>query len=441
MMGFSATPPPVEELTTQQAADRLGVSRPFVIKLIEEGRLRHRMVGSHRRIPVAELERFRLGGEAAARPLPASASGAQLDSIDDAIRAICGGEMIVVVDDDDRENEGDLIMAAAKASPPQIAFMIRHTSGIVCAPMSVERARALRFEPMVRENDSPHATAFTVSADYREELTTGISAEERARTVQAMAHPNAGPGDFVRPGHIFPLIAREGGVLVRSGHTEAAADLAALAGLPAVGVLAELVNDDGTVKRLPQLIAFAREHGLRIVSIADLITYRRSRERLVHRVAEFEVETQIGPAAAVAYSTPFDSVHHLALVFGDVIRPKSVLVRIHREELVTDVFGRLDEGGSLLGMALERIRHEGAGVVVYLREGCTGVSSPPLARQGSGGGSEARRERHWRDVGIGAQILKDLGLSSICLLTTNRMDYVGLAGFDIDLAGVELIGH
>ncbi len=438
MMPFSATPPPTEELTTQQAADRLGVSRPHLIKLIEEGRLRHRMVGSHRRILASDLARFQAGDEPRVAPAPADTP---LDSIDDAIRAIAAGEMVVVVDDDDRENEGDLIMAAAKAGPEQIAFMVRHTSGILCAPMSGKRAKHLGLEPMVRDNDSPYATAFTVSADYREGLTTGVSADERANTVRAMANPNVAAGDFARPGHIFPLIARDGGVLVRSGHTEAAIDLAALAGLPPVGVLAELVNDDGSLKRLPELIGFARQQGLKIVSIADLITYRRSRERLVERVSEFAIQTEIGPAAAIAYSTPFDSLQHLALVFGDVIQPRSVLVRIHREELVSDVFGRSPGGHSLLGLAMQHIGREGAGVVVYLREGCTGVRSQPLRRQGAAPSSEARREQHWREVGIGAQILKDLGLSSIRLLTSNRMDYVGLAGFDLDIAGVELIGH
>jgi 3,4-dihydroxy 2-butanone 4-phosphate synthase/GTP cyclohydrolase II len=224
----------------------------------------------------------------------------QLNTIEEAIRAIAQGEMIIVADDDDRENEGDLIVAACAATQQQIAIMVRHTSGILCAPMLPERARALQLEPMVRNNNAPLGTAFTVSVDYREGLTTGISAEERTNTLRALANGNVTADDFVRPGHVFPLISREGGVLVRSGHTEATTDLAKLAGLPPVGVIGELVNDDGTVKRTAALLDFAKEHKLKIVSIADLIAYRRSREKLVTRVSEFEVATEIGTAMAIA---------------------------------------------------------------------------------------------------------------------------------------------
>jgi 3,4-dihydroxy 2-butanone 4-phosphate synthase/GTP cyclohydrolase II len=351
--------------------------------------------------------------------------------------------MVIVVDDDDRENEGDLILAASKATTEQIAFMIRHTSGILCAPITAERARALQLDPMVRENSAPLGTAFTVSVDYREGLTTGISAEERTNTVRALANGNVGAGDFARPGHLFPLIAKEGGVLMRSGHTEATIDLAQLAGLAPVGVLGELVNDDGTVKRLPQLVAFAKEHRLKIVSIADLIAYRRTRERLVERVEEFEIETEIGRARAIAYATPFDSVQHLALVFGEPQRAKAPPVRIHRQEIVADVFARAKpNGANLISAALQRIKAADAGVVVYLREGAAGVATPSLAAQAARGktASESKRERHWREVGTGAQILKDLGLSAITLLTTHQLDYVGLSGFDIRIADTQLIG-
>jgi 3,4-dihydroxy 2-butanone 4-phosphate synthase / GTP cyclohydrolase II len=337
-------------------------------------------------------------------------------------------------------------MAACKATAREVAFMIRHTSGILCTPLTGERARALSLDPMVRDNDAPLRTAFTVSVDYREGLTTGISAEERANTVRALAGGNVIAGDFVRPGHVFPLIARDGGVLVRAGHTEAATDLAKLADLPQVGLLGELVNDDGTVKRLPELMAFAREHDLKIVSIADLIAYRRTREQLVERTAEFVVDTEIGPAKAISYATPFDAVQHLALVFGDIHKAKSPPVRIHRQEVLSDVFGRGRSGeANLISLALGRIKAEGAGVIVYLREGAAGVETPSLKRQTEReaeppSGSDRKREAHWREVGVGAQILKDLGLTSITLLTTHQLDYVGLAGFDIRIGARETLG-
>jgi len=434
---------PIEaELTTQQAAELLGVSRPHLVKLLEMGAIAHRKVGAHRRVRVSDLALYRKsqsGGQAAR-----TETIMQLDTIDEAIRAFANGEMVIVVDDDDRENEGDLIMAACKASPGQVAFMIRHTSGILCAPLTGERARALHLDPMVKDNDAPLRTAFTVSVDYREGMTTGIAAEERANTVRALANGNVIASDFVRPGHVFPLIARDGGVLVRTGHTEAATDLAKLADLPEVGLLGELVNDDGTVKRLPQLMAFAKAHDLKIISIADLIAYRRTRERLVERTAEFVVETEIGPAKAISYATPFDAVQHLALVFGDIHKAKSPPVRIHRQEVLADVFGRGGDA-NLLSRALARIKAEGSGVVVYLREGAAGVETPSLKLQTARAdepptGSEKKREAHWREVGVGAQILKDLGLTSITLLTTHQLDYVGLAGFDIRIGARESLG-
>jgi 3,4-dihydroxy 2-butanone 4-phosphate synthase/GTP cyclohydrolase II len=429
---------PVEaELTTQEAAELLGVSRPHLVKLLEAGALPFRMVGKHRRVRLADVTAYRHG----IRTRPEALM--KLDTIDDAIRAIAEGQMIIVVDDDDRENEGDLIVAASKVTAQQVAFMVRHTSGILCAPLTAERARQLRLDPMVRDNNAPLQTAFTVSVDYREGLTTGIAAEERANTARALANGNVQAGDFVRPGHVFPLIAKEGGVLMRSGHTEAATDLAHLAGLPPVGLLGELVNDDGSVKRFPQLIAFAKEHHLKMVSIADLIAYRRARERLVTRVSEFEIATEIGPAKAIAYATAFDAVQHLALVFGDIGRANPVLVRIHRQEVLSDVFGRGPKGdANLISAALRRIKSEGAGVLVYLREGAAGVASPLLDDKASAAdrhASAGKRDRQWREVGIGAQILKDLGLSSIKLLTTHRLDYVGVTGFDIRLAESEMI--
>jgi len=360
-----------------------------------------------------------------------------LDSVDEALEAISRGELVVVVDDDDRENEGDLIGAATKITAEQMAFMIRHTSGIICAPMTGEDARRLNLEPMVATNDAPLSTAFTVSVDYRVGLTTGISAAERAATVHGLANPNAVAADFVRPGHVFPLMARPGGVLIRSGHTEAAVDLCRLAGETPVGVISELVNDDGTVKRGPQVLAFAREHGLKIISVADLIAYRRTRERLVERSGEFELETPAGHARAISFTTPFDPVEHLALIAGPVGEGENVLVRLHREDVLEDVFGARET----LNRVFARFKEEGGGILVYLREGATGVPAARLGHSGEEDTASARaRDQAWRDVGLGAQILRDLGVKSIRLLASSERHYVGLSGFGIEIAETILEG-
>ena len=360
------------------------------------------------------------------------------NKVDEAISAIGQGELVVVVDDEDRENEGDLIMAAAKATPEKIAFMVRHTSGLLCTPINQEQADRLRLEPMVSRNDAPLATAFTVSIDYKQGLSTGISAEERANTVQALASNNTQATDFVRPGHIFPLVARRGGVLVRSGHTEAAIDLAALAGCAPVGVLAELVNDDGSVMRLPELLEFAKQHELFIISIADLIAWRQRRENLVERIHEFSVKTRVGIATGFSYRTKFEDAEHLALVFGSLNPSSDTLVRIHREKLVEDIFGPQDEHESrLVDVAMERLVDAGTGVFIYLRGGFAGV---PLDRLHDGEGSrESVRAREWLEIGVGAQILRDLGLSDIRILAGRKVDYVGLEGFGLHVKGVELI--
>ncbi|MDA1074711.1 MAG: 3,4-dihydroxy-2-butanone-4-phosphate synthase [Proteobacteria bacterium] len=358
------------------------------------------------------------------------------NSVESALEAIANGEMIVVVDDDDRENEGDLIMAASKATPEAVAFMIRHTSGILCTPLLAEHARKLNLTPMVADNDAPMSTAFTVSIDYRRGLTTGISAEERAATAQALTNSNIAAEDFVRPGHIFPLVARPGGVLVRSGHTEAGTDLARLAGCPAVGLLAELVNDDGTVQRLPQLIDFAHTHKLKIISIADLIAYRQTREQLVERSREFNVKTMIGDARAYAYKTKFEDAEHLALVFGNVHGDKSVPVRIHREKLIDDVFGpQTQHAQNLLQVSLRRIEELGGGVLIYLRSGFVGVPLERLEDQSR----EAGRRAEWLEIGVGAQILRDMGLSRIRLIAGREVDYVGVEGFGLKLESIELL--
>jgi 3,4-dihydroxy 2-butanone 4-phosphate synthase/GTP cyclohydrolase II len=356
----------------------------------------------------------------------------------DAIRAFERGEIVVVTDDDGRENEGDLIVAAVHCTPEKMAFIVRHTSGIVCTPMPRDEARRLNLAPMVADNESAHTTAFTVSVDFRHGTTTGISADDRTLTVRNLANPNAGAADFVRPGHIFPLVAREGGVLMRSGHTEAAVDLCKLAGLPPIGVICELVNDDGTVKRGPQVATFAAEHGLKAVSVADLIAYRQRQESLIERVGCSEIDTPGGRAQAFAYSLPWDVMHHLAIVYGDIRDGEEVPVRLHPEDVVSDVFGtgqRLDGVMKLMG---ERKR----GVIVYLRQGSVGVAHQARNRPASGGESHdeaLRRESEWREIGLGAQILRDLGISSIRLIASRERHYVGLEGFGIRIAATEIL--
>jgi len=304
----------------------------------------------------------------------------------------------------------------------------------VCAPLAVEQAKRLHLDPMVALNDAPLGTAFTVSVDVRHGLTTGISAEERTGTVRALANPNSGPADFVRPGHVFPLVAKEGGVLMRSGHTEACIDLCRLAGLPPIGVLSELMNDDGTVMRGPAIAAFAQAHGLKLISIADLIAYRQAREKLVKRVGEFPVKSEIGLLQGYAYVTPFDAVQHMAFVFGRVGDGKGVLARLHRADIIRDVFG----GAHPIHAALQRFGQEGRGVLVFLRDGAAGVPTQAIPPS-EGTGSEVARTRQWREVGLGAQILRDLGVTSIRLLTSAKLTYVGLAGFGIEIVSTETV--
>ncbi|MET3352258.1 UNVERIFIED_ORG: 3,4-dihydroxy 2-butanone 4-phosphate synthase/GTP cyclohydrolase II [Xanthobacter viscosus] len=353
--------------------------------------------------------------------------------VQSAIEAFARGEIVVVTDDDDRENEGDLILAASLATPEKMAFVIRNTSGIVCTPLPPSEAKRLRLDPMVSNNDAPMGTAFTISIDVKHGTTTGISAEERTNTVRALANPNMGAADFVRPGHVFPLIAKEGGVLMRSGHTEAAVDLCRLAGVPPVGVIAELVNDDGTVQRGPQVTAFSEKHGLTRISVADLISYRQAREKLVTRAAEFPVPTCVGELQGFSYVTPFDPVNHLALVKGRIGDGEKVLVRLHRADPIADAFG----GGKTIQRALERIEAEGRGVLVYLRDGTAGVPAIAMGHGGEKSSSEIERDRHWREVGLGAQILRDLGIVSIRLLASKSRTYVGLAGFGIEIVDTE----
>lgn len=357
-------------------------------------------------------------------------------TVTEAIEAFARGEIVIVTDDDDRENEGDLVVAASLCTPEKMAFIVRNTCGIVCAPLTAADAKRLRLDPMVASNDAPLGTAFTVTVDVRHGLTTGISAEQRTNTVRALANGNMGSGDFVRPGHVFPLIAKDGGVLMRSGHTEAAVDLCRLAGLPPVGVICELANDDGTVMKGSQIEAFAGQHGLKRISVANLISHRQAREKLVQRIGAFPVRTEWGDLTGYAYATSFDPVQHVALVYGRIDDGRDILVRLHRANAVADIF----EGGKTLAAVMRKFAREGRGVLVYLRDGTAGV---PLTSFAGGDGeatdSEAQRIRQWREVGLGAQILRDLGVVSIRNLATSERAYVGLSGFGIELLGGEAL--
>ena len=365
-------------------------------------------------------------------------------SIPQAVEAVRRGEIVVVVDDEDRENEGDLVMAAEAVTAETLAFFVRHTSGVICAPLLGERLDALDLPLMVAANTEAQRTAFTVSVDVRAGTSTGISAADRAATIRALVDPATRPRDLARPGHIFPLRYAEGGVMKRAGHTEAAVDLARLAGLPPAGVLAEVVNDDGTMSRLPELTAFAERHGLVMISIADLIAHRRHSERLVTRMAEAEIPTPHGPFTAIGYESAYDGLHHIALVRGDVAGEPDVLVRMHSECLTGDVFGSLRcDCGAQLQDALRIIAEEGRGVVVYIRghEGRgIGIMHKLQAYKLQDGGSdtvEANIELGFpadaRDYGTGAQILVDLGLSTLRLLTNNPAKRVGLEGYGLEI--------
>ncbi len=366
--------------------------------------------------------------------------------IEDAIAAITRGEIVIVVDDEDRENEGDLIIAAEKMTPEKMAFMIRYTSGVICMPMEGDRLDDLNIPLMVvnNENTEVQRTAFTVSVDYRRGTTTGISAADRCATVHALLDPAARAGDFARPGHIFPLRYRDGGVLKRAGHTEASVDLARLAGLYPAGVLAEVVNDDGTMARLPQLEAFAAEHSLVLISIADLVRHRRRSEKLVRRVAEARIPTDFGDFTAHVFESITDDTEHVAFVMGDVAGKENVLVRVHSECLTGDVFNSLRcDCGPQLNLAMARVAAEGEGVVVYLRghEGRgigLGHKLRAYALQEQGRDTvQANLDLGFpvdsREYGIGAQILVDLGVTTMRLMTNNMSKYGGLEGYGLEI--------
>jgi 3,4-dihydroxy 2-butanone 4-phosphate synthase / GTP cyclohydrolase II len=354
------------------------------------------------------------------------------DPVTDALEAFARGEIVVVTDDDDRENEGDLIVAASLCTTEKMAFIIRNTCGIVCAPVTADDARRLHLAPMVASNEAPLGTAFTVSVDVKHGMTTGISAEQRCNTARALANGNMGASDFVRPGHVFPLVAKDGGVLMRSGHTEAAVDLCKLAGLPPVAVICELANDDGTVMVGPQIAGFADRHRLKRISVADLIAYRQAREKLIERVATFPVRTPIGEMQGYGYRTPFDPVMHFAFVHGAIGDGRDVPARLHRCDIVNDIFG-----AGAIPKVLQRFKADGRGALIYLRDGAAGV--PANLGGAESTQSDGARAKEWREVGLGAQILRDLGVTSIRLRTDNPRTYVGLSGFGIEIAAVEPI--
>ncbi|HLH59308.1 MAG TPA: bifunctional 3,4-dihydroxy-2-butanone-4-phosphate synthase/GTP cyclohydrolase II [Streptosporangiaceae bacterium] len=370
--------------------------------------------------------------------------GPRLDDVEQAIADIAAGRPVVVVDDADRENEGDLVFAASKATPELLAFTIRHVRGLICVPMLGEDLDRLQLPQMTSDNQEHMGTAFTISVDAREGITTGISAADRARTIQLLADPGTGPGDLVRPGHLFPLRYAEGGVLRRRGHTEAAVDLARLAGLRPAGVVAEVVDEDGTMARLPRLREFADEHGLTLISIEQLIAYRRRTERVVTQLAATRLPNAYGEWRAFGYADTVDGTEHMALVLGDIGDGRDVLARVHSECLTGDVFGSLRcDCGAQLEAAMSLIAAEGRGVVLYLRghEGRgIGLLSKLRAYQLQDNGSDTVDANvelglpvDARDYSTGAQILADLGIRSVRLLTNNpaKVDGLGRHGLDV----------
>ncbi len=360
-----------------------------------------------------------------------------LSSIEEILEDARQGRMFILVDDEDRENEGDLVIPASMATPDAINFMAKYGRGLICLALNKERIDDLGLALMTRRNESRHDTAFTVSIEAREGVTTGISAADRARTVQVAIDKDSGPRDINTPGHIFPLLARDGGVLVRAGHTEASVDIARMAGLPSAGVICEIMNDDGTMARMPDLVKFAQFHGIKIATIADLIKYRRTTETYVERISEVDFNSQYGGTfRMMVYVNKVSYSEHIALVKGDVTAPGPVPVRMHALDVLSDALGDIDGKAGLLQASMKSIANEKRGVVVLIREALrTNVSDRVRRRAGEPVG----KHYELRDYGIGAQILLDLGVSEMELLTNSDYDIVGLTGYGLKVVGTRPI--
>ena len=375
----------------------------------------------------------------------------KFSSIEDAVKEIREGRMIIIVDDEDRENEGYLVCAAEKATPEMINFMARHARGLICLPLTEERCDELHLTTQVADNTSFLGTAFTVSIDARKGVTTGISVSDRATTIQVAVDPQTRPQDLARPGHIFPLRAKKGGVLVRPGQTEASVDIARIAGLYPAGVICEIMNEDGTMSRLPQLQEFAEAHNLKMITVADLVRYRISKETLVKRAVESILPTVYGRFRAIAFENIINGDVHLAMVMGEIRAEDAVLVRVHTENVTCDMFGSLmDDTGFQLHAALEKISAAGQGVVLYLRQRehsldlVNQLRTYALMQEKAVGKREASLETGYgtdRDYGVGAQILHDLGLRRIQLLTNHPPKVAALEGFELEVVGSVPLGQ